>query len=57
MKGFKRQNQFFSLCGLNCGLCLMFLNKTVLAAAAVKETRHAKLQDAAWSTAIAGVNG
>lgn len=27
MKGFNRQNQFFSLCGLNCGLCPMFLNK------------------------------
>ena len=27
MKGFKRQNQLFSLCGLNCGLCPMFLNK------------------------------
>ena len=21
MKGFNRQNQLFSLCGLNCGLC------------------------------------
>ena len=30
MKGFKRQNQFFSLCGLNCGLCPMFLNKTYI---------------------------
>ena len=27
MKGFNRQNQFLSLCGLNCGLCPMFLNK------------------------------
>jgi len=27
MKGFNRQNQLFSLCGLNCGLCSMFLNK------------------------------
>lgn len=27
MKGFHRQNQLFSLCGLNCGLCPMFLNK------------------------------
>ena len=27
MKGFIRQNQLFSLCGLNCGLCPMFLNK------------------------------
>ena len=27
MKGFNRQNQLFSLCGLNCGLCPMFLNK------------------------------
>lgn len=25
MKGFKRQNQLFSLCGLNCGLCPMFI--------------------------------
>ena len=25
MKGFKRKNQFFSLCGLNCGLCPMLL--------------------------------
>ena len=52
MKGFNRQNQLFSLCGLNCGLCPMFLNKTVLAAAAMKETRHAKLQDAAWSITV-----
>ena len=28
MKGFNRQNQLFSLCGLNCGLCPMFLNKS-----------------------------
>ena len=27
MKGFHRQNQLFSLCGLNCRLCPMFLNK------------------------------
>lgn len=27
MKGFERQNQLFSLCGLNCGLCPMFLGK------------------------------
>lgn len=27
MKGFERQNQLFSLCGLNCGLCPMFLSK------------------------------
>ena len=27
MKGFERKNQFFSLCGLNCGLCPMFLAK------------------------------
>lgn len=25
MKGFERKNQLFSLCGLNCGLCPMFL--------------------------------
>lgn len=25
MKGFHRENQLFSLCGLNCGLCPMFL--------------------------------
>ena len=25
MKGFKRENQLFSLCGLNCGLCPMRL--------------------------------
>lgn len=25
MKGFERKNQLFSLCGLNCGLCLMLL--------------------------------
>ena len=27
MKGFNRQNQLFSLCGLNCGLCPMYLSK------------------------------
>ena len=27
MKGFNRPNQLFALCGLNCGLCPMFLNK------------------------------
>lgn len=27
MKGFNRQSQLFSLCGLNCGLCPMFLNQ------------------------------
>ena len=27
MKGFERKNQLFSLCGLNCGLCPMFLLK------------------------------
>lgn len=25
MKGFERDNQYFSLCGLNCGLCPMLL--------------------------------
>ena len=27
MKGFQRRNQLLSLCGLNCGLCPMFLQK------------------------------
>lgn len=27
MKGFDRDNPLFSLCGLNCGLCPMFLGK------------------------------
>ena len=27
MRGFNRKNQLLSLCGLNCGLCPMFLNK------------------------------
>ena len=27
MKGFERDNQLLSLCGLNCGLCPMFLGK------------------------------
>lgn len=27
MKGFKRNNQLLSLCGLNCGLCPMMINK------------------------------
>lgn len=27
MKGFVRSNQYLSLCGLNCGLCPMFLGK------------------------------
>ena len=27
MKGFNRKNQLFSLCGLNCGLCPMYLSK------------------------------
>ncbi|WP_340148055.1 DUF3795 domain-containing protein [Amedibacterium intestinale] len=27
MKEFKRKNQLLSLCGLNCGLCPMFLGK------------------------------
>ena len=27
MKGFKRENQLLSLCGLNCGLCPMFFGK------------------------------
>lgn len=27
MKGFNRQNPLFSLCGLNCGLCPMFLKR------------------------------
>ena len=27
MKGFERKNQLFSICGLNCGLCPMFLGK------------------------------
>ena len=27
MKGFNRKNQLLSLCGLNCGLCPMFLSK------------------------------
>lgn len=27
IKGFKRKNQLLSLCGLNCGLCPMFIGK------------------------------
>lgn len=27
MKGFERKNRFLSLCGLNCGLCPMFLGE------------------------------
>ena len=27
MKGFERENQLLSLCGLNCGLCPMFLGE------------------------------
>lgn len=27
MNGFERKNQLFSLCGLNCGLCPMFLGE------------------------------
>ena len=27
MKGFERKNQLLSLCGLNCGLCPVFINK------------------------------
>lgn len=27
MKGFSRENQLLALCGLNCGLCSMFLSK------------------------------
>ena len=27
MKGFDRKNHLFSLCGLNCGLCPMFLGR------------------------------
>ena len=27
MKGFERENKLFSLCGLNCGLCPMFIGK------------------------------
>lgn len=27
MRGFERENQLFSLCGLNCGLCPMFLGQ------------------------------
>lgn len=27
IKGFKRKNQLLSLCGLNCGLCTMFIGK------------------------------
>ncbi len=42
MKGFNRKNQFLSLCGLNCGLCPMFLNKTAPAAV---EGRKSVVQD------------
>ncbi len=27
MKGFARSNRYLSLCGLNCGLCPMFLGE------------------------------
>ena len=35
MKGFERKNQLFSLCGLNCGLCPMFLGKHLAVAGMV----------------------
>ena len=44
MKGFHRDNQLFSLCGLNCGLCPMHLNNIVPAAVAERGINPAKLQ-------------
>lgn len=49
MKGFNRKNQFLSLCGLNCGLCPMFLNKNCPSCGGGKEISHAGLQGAAWN--------
>ena len=48
MKGFTRENQMFSLCGLNCGLCPMFIGNT--AADAEMEISHVRSRDAAWNT-------
>ena len=47
MKGFNRKNQLFSLCGLNCGLCPMFLNKNCPGCGGGEG-----LQGAAWSMAV-----
>ena len=43
MKGFERKNQLFSLCGLNCGLCLCFWEITVAVVAMV--INHAELRN------------
>ena len=48
MKGFKRENQLLSLCGLNCGLCPMFSGNTV--ADAEREINPAPLPNAVWNT-------
>lgn len=44
MKGFYRDNQLFSLCGLKCGLCPMYLNKYCPGCGVEMEINPAKLQ-------------
>ena len=43
MKGFHRQNKLFSLCGLNCGLCPMYLNKNCLGCGCGEENHSCKI--------------
>lgn len=49
MKNFNRENPLFSLCGLNCGLCTMYLDHYCPGCGAVKGIRHVRLQNAAYS--------
>ena len=55
MKGFNRPNQLFSLCGLNCGLCPMFLNKNCPGCGGGGGTNPAKSQGAAWNMAVLNI--
>ena len=50
MKGFNRQNQLLSLCGLNCGLCPMNLDKHCPGCGGAMGTSPVRLQNAVWST-------
>lgn len=57
MKGFKRENRLLSLCGLNCGLCTMYLGKYCPGCGAGRATSHAQWQGAAYCTRRLSIAG
>lgn len=55
MKGFKRNNQLLSLCGLNCGLCPMHIDGSVQDVVVEQEIKVVGLLVVVWNMIISHI--